>query len=35
MKKDPLVFIHHILECIELVQRYINHRTKKDFLHHP
>lgn len=32
MKKDPLIFIHHILECIELVQKYINHRTKKDFL---
>lgn len=32
MKKDPLIFVHHILECIALIQRYMNKRTKKDFL---
>lgn len=32
MKKDPLIFVHHILECIALIQKYMNKRTKKDFL---
>jgi uncharacterized protein with HEPN domain len=32
MKKDPLIFVHHILECIILIQKYLNKRTKKDFL---
>ncbi len=32
MKKDPLIFVHHILECIALIQKYLNKRTKKDFL---
>jgi len=32
MRKDPLVFIYHILECIELIQKYIKGKTKKGFL---
>lgn len=31
MKKDPLVFIEHILECIELVEKYVTGHTKKAF----
>jgi uncharacterized protein with HEPN domain len=32
MKKDPLVFITHIIECIELIEKYIKGKTKKEFL---
>jgi hypothetical protein len=28
MKKDPLIFVHHIIECVPLVQKYVNHKTK-------
>lgn len=28
MKKDALIFIHHIIECVPLVQKYVNHKTK-------
>ena len=32
MKKEPAVFIEHILECIELIERYIEGKTKAEFL---
>lgn len=32
MKKDPRVFILHILECIELVEMYTKGKTKGDLL---
>lgn len=32
MKKDPLVFITYIIECIELIEKYIKGKTKKEFL---
>lgn len=31
MKKDERVFIEHILECIELIERYTQNKTKKEF----
>ena len=31
MKKDPLVLLKHILECIDFIERYLNKKTKKDF----
>lgn len=31
MKKDPIVFIGHILECIELIEEYTNNVTKEEF----
>jgi len=31
MKKDPKVFIEHILECIELIENYIKKTTKNEF----
>ena len=32
MKKDPQVFIDHILECIELVEDYLNGKSIEDFM---
>ena len=32
MKKDPSIFIDHILECIELIEKYIKGKNKQDFL---
>lgn len=32
MKKDARVFIEHILECIELIENYLEGKTKNDFL---
>jgi uncharacterized protein with HEPN domain len=32
MKKDPVIFIEHILECIELIERYLDGKRKNDFL---
>jgi uncharacterized protein with HEPN domain len=32
MKKDPKVFIHHILESISLIERYSNGKTLEDFM---
>lgn len=32
MKKDPRVFIDHILECIELIEGYLSDKTVEDFL---
>jgi len=32
MKKDPMVFIDHILECIELIEEYVDGKTRDEFL---
>jgi uncharacterized protein with HEPN domain len=32
MKKDPKIFIKHILQCIELIEKYVEGTTKKQFL---
>lgn len=32
MKKDPSIFIEHILECIELINEYVKEVTKDEFL---
>jgi uncharacterized protein with HEPN domain len=32
VKKDPQVFIDHILECIELVEDYLRGKTVEDFM---
>jgi len=32
VKKDPRIFIEHILECIELIADYTKGVTKEDFL---
>lgn len=32
MKKDPLVFIEHILESIETIEEYIEGTTKEEFM---
>jgi uncharacterized protein with HEPN domain len=32
MKKDPKVFIHHILESISLIESYSNEKTLEDFV---
>lgn len=32
MKKDPRIFVEHILECIELIKDYTKGVTKEDFL---
>jgi len=31
MKKDATTFIEHILECIELIERYTENKTEADF----
>jgi len=33
MTKNPRVFIEHILECVELIEDYMEGKTKDDFLH--
>jgi uncharacterized protein with HEPN domain len=35
MKKDPKVFIHHILESISLIESYSNGKTLVDFMVQP
>jgi uncharacterized protein with HEPN domain len=32
MKKDPLVFIEHILESIETIEEYVEGATKEEFM---
>lgn len=32
MKKDPRVFLDHIQECIELVDEYVEGKTRDEFL---
>lgn len=32
MKKDPGVFLKHILECIDLVEKYTKNVSKKQFM---
>ncbi len=32
MKKDPKIFIEHILQCIEHLEQYLSGITKKQFL---
>ena len=32
MKKDVRILIEHILECIDLIEKYTEKKTKKDFL---
>lgn len=32
MKKDPLIFLKHIMECIELIEKYTKKLTKRKFL---
>lgn len=32
MKKDPIVFVRHILESIEQIEKYVLHLAEKDFL---
>ena len=32
MKKDPKIFIEHILECIERIEEYTREITKEEFL---
>ncbi len=31
MKKDAKILIEHILECIELIEKYIENKTENDF----
>jgi len=31
MKKDTRTFITHILECIELIEKYTDNKTEEDF----
>ncbi len=31
MKKDPLIFINHILECIERIESFIENKSEEDF----
>ena len=32
MNKDTLIFIDHILECIDLIERYTKNKTKTNFI---
>lgn len=32
MKKDPVIFLEHILECIELIEKYMANLSKEEFL---
>ncbi|KPK63593.1 hypothetical protein AMJ83_06090 [candidate division WOR_3 bacterium SM23_42] len=32
MKKDPLVFISHRVECIEIIERYVRNTKKSSFM---
>jgi len=31
VKKDPRIFIEHVLECIELIEEYVKGVTKDEF----
>jgi uncharacterized protein with HEPN domain len=31
MKKDPTIFLEHILECIELIEKYVLDLSKEEF----
>ena len=31
MKKDPVFFIKHMLEAIELIEKYVGGKTREDF----
>ncbi len=31
MKKDPVIFLEHIIECIDLIEQYTKGRTKEEF----
>lgn len=31
MKKDPAIFLEHILECIELIEKYVLNLSKEEF----
>ena len=35
MKKDPKIFVEHILECIERIENYTEGATKETFLNSP
>lgn len=35
MKKDNLLFVQHILECIEKIEEYTKKCTEEDFLNRP
>ena len=35
MKKEPEVFIEHILESIELIENYTSNKTISDFIESP
>lgn len=32
MTKDPRIFLRHILECIEIIEGYVEGKTQNDFL---
>lgn len=32
MKKDPLIFLKHIMECIELIEKYTKNLSRREFL---
>ncbi|MBN2251937.1 MAG: DUF86 domain-containing protein [Candidatus Altiarchaeota archaeon] len=32
MKKDPIIFLDHALECIEIIEEYATGKSKTDFL---
>ncbi|MBD3229232.1 MAG: DUF86 domain-containing protein [Candidatus Lokiarchaeota archaeon] len=32
MSKEPIIYIKHILECIELIEKYIEGKNKADFI---
>ncbi len=32
MKKDPLIFLKHIMKCIELIEKYTKNLTERKFL---
>ena len=34
MRKDPKVFVEHILECIELIEKYTEATTENEFLNY-
>lgn len=35
MKKDPKIFLEHILQSIESIENYVENQTKEDFLNFP
>ena len=35
MKKDPKIFLAHIIESIELIEEYAGNTTQSDFLKNP